>query len=200
MILVAVIVTSVVIALLRGGQFSPLAGVSLRYGGVAVAAFAVQMLFIYQTPSSKAKGVWGLDEALFWGACLLLGLVVWANRHLDGMKLVALGLLLNLIVMAANGGWMPVTPEDVVKVGHTNLAPTLASGTRIHSSKNIILLRKETKLWLLSDIFTVPRPFPVPSVFSIGDVVVALGTFMFIQGSMLGHECPSRNSMQRSKL
>jgi hypothetical protein len=199
MILAAAIIASVVIALLRGGRLNALTETRLRYGGLAVAAFAVQMLFIYQAPSQRVPGVWDWHELLFVGSWLLLVVVVWTNRHLGGIKLVGLGLLLNLIVMVSNGGWMPVTPEAVVKVGYTSLAPSLASGMRLHSSKNIILLREETKLWLLSDVVAVPRPFPVPSVFSIGDVFVALGTFVFIQGGMLGHQRGRKNSIWRSE-
>jgi hypothetical protein len=111
--------------------------------------------------------------------------MVWGNRHLAGVRWIGLGLLLNLGVMVANGGWMPVRPEAIVRVGHTSLAPSLASGTRVYSSKNIVLPLEETRLWFLSDVFVLARPFPVPSVFSIGDVFVALGVFFLIQAAML---------------
>ena len=197
MVLLAALGASVIIALLRGGRFGTLAMVPLRYGGLAVAAFALQTLFIYQTPLRKAAGVWGWHELVLVGAHLLLLVAVWGNRHINGVKLIGLGLLLNLAVMVANGGWMPVTPEAVVRVGHTDLAPSLASGMRIYSSKDIILLREETNLWFLSDIIVLPRPFVVPSVCSIGDVLVALGAFAFIQGGMLGHEFDSENTSQK---
>jgi len=199
MILAVTIVVSVVIALLEGGKFSALANVPLRYGGLAVAAFAVQVFFIYQTPSQVALGVWHWHALLLVGSCLLLMATVWINRHSHGVKLIGLGLLLNLIVMIANGGWMPVTPEAVIRAGHTDLVPSLTSGMRIYSSKDIILLREETRLWVLSDVLVVPRPFPVPSVLSIGDVLVALGTFVFIRSGMLRDRCSGANSAQRSE-
>nr|MBC7244866.1 DUF5317 domain-containing protein [Chloroflexota bacterium] len=150
-------------------------------------AFAIQALFIYQKPIHKSIGVWGWQEILFMVSHLLLLATVWANRHLPGVKLIGLGLLLNFIVMVVNGGWMPVTPEAVVKVGHTGLVPSLESGTRVYSSKNIILPRERTKLQFLSDVLVLARPFPIPTVFSIGDILVAAGVFLLIQGAMLGH-------------
>jgi len=188
MILLVAILVSVTIALLRGGRFVALTKVPLQWGLLAVAAFAVQALFIYQTPSSTALGVWGWQELLFVGSHLLLLIAVWVNRHLVGVKLIGLGLLLNLVVMVANGGWMPITPEAIIKVGHAGLVPSLASGVRVPSSKNIILSPGETRLGFLSDVFVLPRPFPVPSVFSIGDVLVALGVFFLIQNAMLQAE------------
>ncbi len=187
MILVVAIVLSVGIGLLRRGRLTGLARVPLRLGLLAIAAFALQAFFIYQTPSHKAIGVWGWQELLFVGSYALLLVAVWANRHLAGVGLIGLGLLLNLLVMAANGGWMPITPEAVVKVGHTRLVPSLASGMRIYSSKDIILSREETRLWFLSDLFVLSRPFPVPSVFSVGDALVAVGVFALIQSAMLEH-------------
>ncbi len=201
MILVAAIVVSIVIGLLRGGRFNGLAAVPLCCGALAVVAFAAQALFIYQTPSRKAIGVWGWQELIFVGSHLLLLVTVWANRHLEGVRLIGLGLLLNLVVMVTNGGWMPITPEALIKVGHAGLVPSLASGMRIYSSKNMLLSPQETKLWLLSDVFVLPRPFPVPSVFSVGDVLVALGAFFLIQSAMLGQHSPAgpTESISKSK-
>jgi len=160
--------------------------VPVRWGVLAVGAFIIQAMFIYQKPSQKALGIWSWQEWLFCAAHLLLLGMVWANRNLPGVKLIGLGLVLNLVVMIANGGWMPVTPEAVVKVGFSGLAPSLEPGTRLYSSKNIILPAEQTKLQFLSDIFVLARPFPVPSVFSAGDVVVAAGVWALIQNAMLG--------------
>lgn len=186
MILIIALAASLAVALLRGGRFARLARLRVRWGLLAVLAFAVQTLFIYQKPMSKALGVWGWQEWMLMGSYVLLLAATWANRHIHGMSLIALGLLLNLAVMAANGGWMPIEPEAVVRVGFTRLAPSLTPGMRLFSSKDVILLREQTRLWFLSDIFVLSKPFPVASVFSVGDVVSALGAFALIQRGMLG--------------
>jgi hypothetical protein len=188
MILLLAVIVSIVIALLRGGRFATLRRVQVRWGVLAVAAFAIQAVFIYDMPSRKALGIWSWQEWLFFTSHLLLLGMVWANRNLPGVRLIGLGLLLNLAVMIANGGWMPITPEAIVKVGYTGLAPSLEPGMRLYCSKNIILPPEQTRLQFLSDIFLLARPFPVPSVFSPGDVVVAVGVWALIQSAMLGRE------------
>jgi len=185
MILVVAIVVSILIAVLRGGRFAALAELPLRWGVLAVAAFVIQAFFIYQPPSHKTAGLWGWQETLFVASHLLLVAAVWANRHLGGAKWIGLGLLLNLAVMITNGGWMPVAPAAVLQAGHAGLVSSLTPGARVYSSKNIVLLPEETNLRFLSDMFVLPRPFPIPSVFSIGDVCVALGAFLLIQDAML---------------
>jgi hypothetical protein len=186
MILLVAIAVSIAVAFLRGGRLGGLTALSVRWGALAVAAFAIQAFFIYQTPARTTAGAWGWQEFLFVSSYLLLLAVIWVNRHLPGIKLVGLGLLLNFIVIVANGGWMPVTPEALTKVGYAYLAPSLASGTRVRNTKDIILSKQETRLWFLSDIFILSRPFPVPSVCSIGDIVIASGAFLLIQSAMLG--------------
>jgi hypothetical protein len=188
MILLLAVIVSISLALLRGGHFPTLIQVPVRWGVLAVAAFAIQPLFIYQAPTQKALAVWGWQEWLFFASHVLLLGVVWANRSLPGVKLIGLGLLLNLAAMLANGGWMPVTAEAVVRAGYTSLAPSLQPGMRLYSSKNIVLPLEQTRLWFLSDIFLLARPFPVPSVFSLGDVAIAAGGWALIQRAMLRRE------------
>lgn len=185
MILVVAIVASIAVAWLQGGRFSSLTSLSVRWGGLSVAAFALQSVFIFLTPTWSARGSWGWQELLFVGSHLLLLTVVWANRGLPGVKWIGIGLVLNLLVMVANGGWMPISPEAMVRAGHLQLVPSLDSGTRVSSSKSMVLPREETTLWFLSDIFVLGRPFPLSSVFSVGDVLVALGAFLLIQNGML---------------
>lgn len=186
MILLLAVIVAVLVALARGGRFTALVNVPVRWGLLPILAFAVQALFIYQAPGQKQSGIWSWQEYLFLTSHLLLLITVWANRTLPGMLWVGAGLLLNLAVMAANGGWMPVAPDAVIKAGYAGLAPSLETGMRLYSSKNIVLPPESTALRWLSDVFVLARPFPVPSVFSIGDVLVAGGVLFLIQGAMLG--------------
>jgi len=185
MILVVAIVASIAVAWLQGGRFSSLTSLSVRWGGLSVAAFALQSVFIFLTPTRSAQGPWGWQELLFVGSHLLLLTMVWANRELPGVKWIGVGLALNLLIMVANGGWMPVSPEAMVRAGHLQLVPSLDSGMRVSSSKSVVLSREETALWFLSDIFVLGRPLPFSSVFSAGDVLVAIGAFLLIQSGML---------------
>jgi hypothetical protein len=185
MILAAAILLSILAGFLRGGRLVGLASLRVRWGALAVAAFALQTLFIYQKPAAEAVRAWGWRETAFLSSYAALLLVAWANRRLPGMSLIGLGLLLNLVVMAVNGGWMPITPEALSKVGMVHLAPSLASGMRVYSSKDVILPRGGTRLWFLSDIFVLAKPFPVPAVFCVGDIACALGALVLLQNGML---------------
>jgi hypothetical protein len=93
-----------------------------------------------------------------------------------GAKLFALGIALNVVVMVANGGWMPVTPETSHFV-HPDRP--IVEQTRASGSKNFILPRSETNLWILSDIIRVTLPWRRNAV-SIGDVLLIMAVAQFI--------------------
>lgn len=116
-----------------------------------------------------------------WAAAVLpvslgtLVLFVWFNRHLAGFWLLGLGLLLNLAVIATNGGLMPISPETMAVV-HGEQAETLYD-SRNFGSKSIVLPAEETRLEWLADRFTVPDALPIQFAFSLGDVFLVVGAF-----------------------
>lgn len=183
MILLAALVVSVAVALLRGGRLERLAELPLRWGWLALVAFALQVAVIY-FPQPRREG-WGDGHIwLLLVSYSLLGVVAWRNRKVAGMPLIGLGLLLNLAVMVANGGYMPVTPEALQRAGLTGLALGSEPGARLSATKDILLLREQTALWVLSDIFVIPPPWPLRTIFSPGDVLLAVGVFVLFQQAL----------------
>jgi len=83
-------------------------------------------------------------------------------------------------VMLANGGYMPITREALIQAGKEYRLKEFDAGARPLSSKDVLLPKEETKLWILSDIFVAPPPFPIPSIFSPGDVMLAIGALVMI--------------------
>ncbi len=183
MILAVAILGAVLIGLLRGGSLRHLAALPVRWGGVAIAAFALQLYLIY-FPEPKSTGLVSLHVGVLVLSYVLLFGVIWKNRALPGVWVIGTGFLSNLAVMMLNGGYMPITAEALAQVGHTRNALGTEAGARIRGTKDILLPRQATVAWWLSDIFVLPPPFPIPSVFSIGDVLIALGAFWLVQSGM----------------
>jgi hypothetical protein len=183
-ILLIVFVGAVVIGLLRGGHLSRIVLLPLRWPGLSLLALAAQLLVIY-FPESQRQGLFSVRAALLIASYVVLLLMLWLNRHILGATLVGLGLLLNLAVMLANGGYMPITPQAMQQIGHPNVA-SYAPGSRVPVSKDIALPKEQTRLWVLSDVLVLPPPFPVPSAFSVGDVLIGVGAFLVVQTALLG--------------
>ena len=183
MVLLLGLALALAVALLRGGKLSQLLGVTFRHGWIALLAFALQVAVIY-FPLPRSDGLLEQHTLLLLASYALLVLVIVLNWKLPGLPLIGLGLVLNLLVMVANGGFMPVTYEALQRAGMAHLALASAPGSRIMATKDIVLPRESTYLWALSDIFVIPPPLPFRTIFSLGDLCLVGGAFVLFQRVM----------------
>lgn len=150
---------------------SPLPGRGLRWLWLGFVAFVLQLAAIHVVvPSvgSALLGPWLLATHMM----LIPFLVV--NRRLLGIAIVGVGLLLNVVVMAANGGLMPVTPSTVAYVGRHEVSE-LKLDEHVPGTKNILLERSDTNLAALSDAIPVNAPHPMRKAVSLGDIFIFSG-------------------------
>jgi hypothetical protein len=93
----------------------------------------------------------------------LTGIVAAVNWRLPGAALIAVGSLLNLLVVAANGG-MPVDTSSLE-----------AAGGRSPQDSLHVPLAAATILGALADVIVIA---PLRAAYSIGDVAIAVGGFL----------------------
>jgi len=189
-ILVIAVAISLVIAIVRGGRLGRLADLGIERAWLVLAAVALQYPLVYIHVGGQR--VLGLPMAgvLMAASWVVLAVALWVNRRLPGMALIGCGMVLNLLVMSANGGWMPITPEAVSRLNATSKVVMVGATARMWGAKNIVLPRADTRLWWLSDVFVLPPPFPMRVAFSPGDVLIAAGLFWLLQRGMLGPRQP----------
>ena len=175
MVLADAIIFLLILALLLRRDLSAIGRISYRGGWKLAAAvaglFVLQAMMVLYVPGQTV-----FQLALLILSQMALVFLLLLNRHVPGAKLFALGIILNIAVMVANGGWMPVTPEIHYFV-HPDRPVELQA--RQVNSKDVILPRTETNLWILSDIIPVMLPWRRNAV-SIGDVLLILGAAQFI--------------------
>jgi hypothetical protein len=162
----------------RRGSLVSLGTVLPKAAWVVPAVLVGQVALIRATEHGMPWWILPLHVALY----LALGAAAMLDRHLPGMRVIAVGLALNAIVIAANGGLMPQAPETL-HVMHAG--QTLRVGQRPPATKDVVLPRHETRLWWLSDVLATPPAFPVQAVLSVGDLVVAAGLAWAVQGLMV---------------
>ncbi|MEA3408231.1 MAG: DUF5317 family protein, partial [Chloroflexota bacterium] len=163
MILLVVLAAALLISLLFGGSLQALGQVDLKYGIFVLLAIGVQLLvFSSWWQAMVERALWA--ELLYLLSLLLLFVAVWFNRRVPGFAPLGLGLLLNTLVIAANGGRMPVSLQALRVAG---IAASRAEFETLRVT-NSILVGDETTLGFLGDIFAVPDIVPLSNVFSIG--------------------------------
>ena len=164
----------------RSEAASQIASIPLRAPWLALVALVLQVPLL-RAPSGPTQQVVAV-QAVFLLSHLLLLSFVWLNRRLVGIQIVGLGVLCNLAVILTNGGFMPITPETLVRINPGSTLDHWTVGFHYGNSKDVILLAQDTNLWVLSDILVLPPPFPWPTAFSAGDLLIAAGIIVLLQG------------------
>ena len=145
-----------------------------------VIAAVIPQLLIYQIPFTARwfSDTWAI-AVLAASQLVLLGFI-WINRDLAGIRILGLGLLLNLLVITLNGGLMPLAPETAQALYPEIPLSVWQLGSRPGRSKNIILPFEDTRLAWLSDSILLPEWFPWTRALSPGDLFIVLGVFWLL--------------------
>lgn len=144
--------------------------VVIRLGVVALLAVSLQIVAIYLPTST---GV--LRRILFVSSYILLMAFAAANWRRPGIIILAIGLVLNFAVIAANGGLMPVTAEPFQRIHEEAQIEGVQEGEAIPHSKNVLLAREDVRLWFLSDRLVRTWGPPALRIISIGDLFIVAG-------------------------
>ncbi|MBB5325466.1 hypothetical protein HNQ34_002567 [Anoxybacillus tepidamans] len=173
------IILSLLIGFFRGGNLKGIAEMKLRGGWLFPILLVIEIfIFILQ---NKIEIVAKLSNGMFI-AIYATGLVfLWLNRHQPGFMVIFAGVLLNFIVMVLNGGRMPVSVEAAQFLGREYIEALKAGVYGKHEA-----ITSSTWLPFLGDIIPLSPPYPRQQVISIGDVVMNVGAFLFVQHLMVG--------------
>src|ERR1051326_2782255 len=167
------ILAGVFVGALLCGHLRRWNGVHFRYCAPAAAALALQ-LAIFNPPLDHLDALIRFGPALYIGSMLGIAFVLIQNARANGVPrrsvallIASLGVLLNCLVVTANGGYMPRAATD----GWPAVSEPSASERLV----NVAPIGRETRLVFLADILPEPRWIPLPNILSIGDVLLAGG-------------------------
>jgi hypothetical protein len=166
------------IAMLLGGSLRGLAAQPIAGWPLALAALVLELVLSHvSTIDQPWLLVWG--HWLWVGTTATVLLVLLANIRHGGVHrgrrpdlawvLASLGVALNLSVILANGGYMPVSESALEETGQ---AAHLAARPRYRRD---VPITPETHLAALADVLPLPGWMPQRTVNSVGDVILAAG-------------------------
>jgi len=149
---------------------------NIRWWPVALASLGIQVL-LYDPPVYNQT--WAIQFGPFiWIGCLaalfaaLLRNGLAARTHRAAWLVAALGAGLNLLVVGANGGYMPQSTEARIAVRGTSLQSVAEKAPRLFSVQP---MDESTRLPALGDVIAEPHWLPASNVISIGDLLLAAG-------------------------
>ena len=170
MFILYAVVLGLVAGVLLGARFDRLAQLPVRWSWLAVAGLVVQIILFWR---GVGNALGAAAPLVYVGSTVAVFVFVLRNLRITGFPLIALGAASNLVAIVANGGYMPASPEALRQLAE--------AGPEGYS--NSIELANPA-FWFLTDIFVLPRWLPFANVFSIGDVLIALGVVTAIAWAM----------------
>lgn len=182
MILVFAVAVAALSVPLFGGSLGKLATARIK-GGWTIALALVLQVVIISVISKQMLGWRG--QAVELASYVLAVAFLVINRRVPWLWLVGLGGLCNLVAIGANAGVMPASPVALRAAGRVRHPGQFMNST---------VLSHPHLAWL-GDNFSVPRTLPLANVFSVGDVLLAIGTLLLLHS--LCSSAPAR-ALRRS--
>lgn len=170
-------VVAAVYGLVRGGSLEGLARTQFRFVWVLLAGLLIQVTFDIWDPEWLSETG---DIMILLGTNVAVATFLALNRQLPGMWLAAAGLLLNVLVIGANGA-MPVSMEAADFAG---LSDQPSWGMKHEALNDATLLP-----WI-ADVIPVPG---LKMILSVGDVVLAAGIGWLVYKRTLEEEEPTQD-------
>lgn len=173
------IILSLIIGLIRRGSLKGLARIELKFGWVFPLLLIFQVaVFYFQQSNDLIAGI----SPYSFIAVYIVGLIfLWLNRRSSGFIWIFAGVFLNFLVMALNGGRMPVSVEVAAKVLDPSYIQELTGGLYAKHAA----MSDSTLLGFLGDVIPFRRPYLGAQVISIGDIIMNIGIFIYIQYLMV---------------
>ena len=170
MFILYAILIGLVLGFVLGGRLSGLATLDFRWPWLAIGGFLVQLVLFSDAVRERAGD---LGPPLYVASTVAVLIAVIRNVRIPGMALVALGAASNLAAIVANGGYMPASEGAFAALGG-GLNPGYTNSAIVPNPA----------LEPLTDLFALPSWLPFANVFSIGDVLIALGVVIVIAAGM----------------
>jgi hypothetical protein len=171
-ILGVLVIVGVLLAWQLGANLGRLWLVRLRGSWLVFVALGIQLLLF--TPVSSALRLPLSESKVHVLTYAVLLAFVAANIRQPGLGIAAVGCALNTIVIAANGGRMPVSLASWTATGKS------ASELTRHGAYNNVGLASDAHLSWLGDVFALPRAVPLANSLSIGDLLLLAGVLTFV--------------------
>lgn len=168
------IIMGVLFAWIMGGRLAHLARIKFDNVWLIFLSFGIQFCMDL-LGTREHKFVY--DYQIWWHgfSYVLLFYFLWEHRKIKGIKILALGIILNFIVIMANGGTMPATI--------TGLEPEMVNLLQNGEIPAYSMVSEHTRLAWLGDVMI--QPWPKVKAFSVGDIFISLGAFLLVFKGMM---------------
>jgi len=180
---------AVIVGYMKGGKFIRLKNLEFKMLSPIIIALIFQyLLLIFSDNDLKIVG--NYVEEIYLGSFILLFIGILLNIKTPSLWLVLIGAISNFVVFFMNGMKIPVAADALNLAGMNNTINSIENG----QYKLYEIIASGTDYSLLGKVIAIDQVLPISGVFSIGDVLITLGLFVFIESHMNDKRLDNRMS------
>lgn len=180
---------AVIVGYMKGGKFIRLKNLEFKMLSPIIIALIFQyLLLIFSDNDLKIVG--NYVEEIYLGSFILLFIGILLNIKTPSLWLVLIGAISNFVVFFMNGMKIPVAADALNLAGMNNTINLIENG----QYKLYEIIASGTDYSLLGKVIAIDQVLPISGVFSIGDVLITLGLFVFIESHMNDKRLDNRMS------
>ena len=176
MFILYAVLAGLVVGALTGGSPARLGDLRFHWTPLIALGMGIQVL-LFSTPLGDALGP--AAPVVYIASNVAVLAAVCRNLAIPGLPLVLIGGAANLVAIAANAGYMPVSPGALAALGRT--------ATQGYSNSRLLDgVGQAAVLGPLTDLFAMPDWLPMANVFSVGDACIGVGAAIAVVTAMHG--------------
>jgi hypothetical protein len=188
-VLYEAIIVGIIAGWLAKGSITNLAQIRLKYFLPVLGAILILIGMEYFGARGYQE-IFQWRQGLYLLSYIMFFIFLWQYRRMSGIKILALGLLCNLLVVMINGGAMPTTTNGL----DLEYLSALQAGNLVTNT----LITESTYLPWLGDVMVLP--WQKTRVLSLGDIFASAGLFWFVFQMMRGDQvCAKLTSVRKMK-
>lgn len=170
MFILYAVVIGLVLGFAAGGRLDGLGRIEFRWPWLAIGGFLVQVLLFSDSVGAALRAA---GPPIYVASTAAVLVAVVRNVRLPGLAVVAVGAASNLLAIVSNGGFMPASPAAFASLGLS------VEGAYTNSA-----LVASPAFEPLTDVYAMPAWMPLANVFSVGDVLIAVGVVIVLVAGM----------------
>lgn len=171
------LILGIIVGFIRGGSFDRLSKIPFKFPLLIFIALLIQISLNIADNFIFVSRFYAHLIMMF--SYLILLSALFFNRKEFYLQIITAGVILNFLVIAINGG-MPVSMKSAKLIGLNEKE----FNRTIRKDFKRIAISEKTDLNFLGDIVPIPPPIPFSGLFSLGDIFISIGIFLFIQSHL----------------
>ena len=186
------VLIGILIGIFRGGRLNQLEDLHLNGAIFILLGLLIQMVPFF------LHFQWISDNAVYFtlAGLLLAFLVVVVNIRQQGMPIVALGTMLQIIVLAFNDWRMPIRLLEATSARLVQMRLAIEAGEIANDA-----LFADATHWTryLGKIIVLPSYYPFSIAVGVPDILIGIGVAWFVQDAMLVYRSYGRSRKYRQR-